>query len=285
MSEKQNRGIGYMSKYDAMTTEELEEILRLDAQTPEEQESDTEMIFYIMEVLAKRKRNNGYTGKTAQEAFESFRQNYMPEIDNVEFESSPKDNKTIKMERKHLHWLRVVSSTAAVLAIIVLGSITAKAFGVDIWEVVVKWTQETFHFGEWGNSDPNNNRTYSSLQEALEQGGITTSLVPTWVPTGYELSDIAVEITPKNRMYRAIYSYDNNSLTIVVRDYLDKIPVYAEQSDGLVGEYEASGITYYLFENNEQARAVWILDSYECYISGDITIDELKMMIDSIKKG
>ena len=78
MPEKQNRRIGDLSKYDAMTTEELEEILRWDAQAPEEQESDTEMILYIMEVLAKRKRNNGHTGKTALEAYESFKQNYMP---------------------------------------------------------------------------------------------------------------------------------------------------------------------------------------------------------------
>ena len=68
MSENQNRRVGNLSKYDAMTTEELEEILRLDAEAPQEQESDIEMILYIMEVLAKRKRNNGHTGKTAQEA-------------------------------------------------------------------------------------------------------------------------------------------------------------------------------------------------------------------------
>ena len=58
MSEKQNRGIGDLSKYDAMTTEELEEILRLDAEMPEGQESDTDKILYIMEVLTERKRNN-----------------------------------------------------------------------------------------------------------------------------------------------------------------------------------------------------------------------------------
>ena len=55
MSEKQSRGIGDLSKYDTMTTEELEEILRLDAQAPEEQESDIEKILYIMEVLTERK--------------------------------------------------------------------------------------------------------------------------------------------------------------------------------------------------------------------------------------
>ena len=38
MSENQNRRVGNLSKYDAMTTEEHEEILRLDAQALEEQE-------------------------------------------------------------------------------------------------------------------------------------------------------------------------------------------------------------------------------------------------------
>ena len=84
MSEKQSRGIGDLSKYDAMTTEELEEILRLDAEAPEEQESDIEMILYIMEVLTERKRNNSHTGKTALEAYESFVENYMPETEEID---------------------------------------------------------------------------------------------------------------------------------------------------------------------------------------------------------
>ena len=58
MSENQIRGNGDLSYCDTMTTEELEEILRLDAEMPEGQESDTDKILYIMEVLAERKRNN-----------------------------------------------------------------------------------------------------------------------------------------------------------------------------------------------------------------------------------
>ena len=125
MSENQNRGIGNLSKYDAMTTEELEEILRLDAQALEEQESDTETILYIMEVLAARKRNNGHTGKTALEAYESFKQNYMPKTD---------DNIIpIKTRRRLPRWVRGLVATAAVLAILFTGSVTAKAFGFNIW--------------------------------------------------------------------------------------------------------------------------------------------------------
>lgn len=283
MSENQNRRINDMSKYDVMTTEELEQILRLDAEAPEGQESDTEEILDIMEVLTERKRMNGHTGKTALEAYESYKQYYMPESDNIE--NSPKSDEKAKTKKKHMHWFRALSATAAVLAIIILGSITAKAFGVDIWGSVVKWTQETFHFGEWGSSNPNSNLVYATLQEALEQGEVTTNLAPTWFPDGYELVDIRVEQTPAKKEYRAKYTKGEQVLRITVQEYLNGDTFYVEQSEGLVEEYKVLGITYYLFDNNKQVQAVWVVDTYECFISGDVTIEELKQMIGSIEKG
>lgn len=279
MSENQNRGIGDLSKYDVMTTEELEEILRLDAQAPEEQESDTEMILYVMEVLAARKRNNGHTGKTALEAYESFKQNYPPEINNNEIASEDPTKTRITFP----HWLRSLTATAAVLAILLVGSVTAQAFGLNIWEAVVRWTQETFQFGEWGN--PNVDIPYASIQEAIEKGNVPRFLVPTWIPDGYEMVEITVDRSPVAKKYGAKYTKGDQFLTITVRDYLDNVPVYVEQSDGLVEEYEVAGVTYYLFENYDVVKAVWIVDSYECYISGNVTIEELKQMIDSIVKG
>ena len=277
MSENQIRGNVDLSYCDTMTTEELEEILRLDAEMPEGQESDTEKILYIMEVLAERERNTSHTGKIALEAFESFKQNYMPETDDNII--------TIKTHRRMPRWVRGLVATAAVLAILFTGSVTAKAFGFNIWKAVVQWTQETFHFGDWGNSDSDNKLQFDSLQDALEQGNIPASLVPTWVPDRYKLVDVIAEQTPKNKMYKAIYTYEDKNLVIAVRDYLDESPAYVEQSDGLEEEYLASGITYYLFSNYENNRAVWLYESYECEIFGEVTIIELKEMIDSIQKG
>ncbi len=281
MSEKQNRGIGDLSKYDTMTTEELEEILRLDALAPEEQESDTEMILYIMEVLAERKRNMSHTQKSAHEAYESFKQNYMPEEDNNEISYQ----EPVKAKRGFPRWVRSIAAVAAVVVILVLGSVTAKAFGFNIWETVVRWTQETFHFGEWGNNDEHNNLTYASLQEALEKGNTPTELVPTWFPDGYELVDVTVNQMPLKKVYRAKYTKGDLFLTITIQDYLNGDPVYVEQKEGLEEEYGVSGITYYLFADNDVCKAVWINGSYECDILGNVTIEELKLMIDSIEKG
>ncbi len=277
MSENQIRGTGDLSYCDTMTTEELEEILRLDAEMPEGQESDTEKILYIMEVLAERKRNTSHTGKTALEAFKSFKQNYMIETD---------DNIIpIKTHRRMPRWVRSLTAAAAVLAILLAGSVTAKAFGFNVWKAVVQWTQETFHFGDWGNSNSNNNLSYDSLQDALDQGKITTPLVPNWLPDGYELTEVKIEQSPQKRTYKAKYENGEQSFVITVQDHLKTSPVYVEQNEGLAEEYEASGIVYHIFTDVDLTKAKWIRDSYECSISGNITTEELKMMIDSIEKG
>jgi hypothetical protein len=281
MSENQNCGIRDFSKYDEMTTEELEEILRLDAEMIDGQESDTEILLYVMEVLTQRKKQAGQTGNTAQEAYETFTQHYLPEIDNTD----PVPVKRNKPANRSLRWIRALAATAAVLVLLITCSVTAKAFGIDVWKAVIQWTQETFHFGEWGNSNPNSDMPYASLQEALEQGKITTPLAPTWIPDGYKLVDVTVKRNPMQKIYRAKYMKEEQYLIITVREYLDGVPHYEEQSEGFVEEYEVTGITYYLFSNNETVRAVWLYDSYECDISGRVTIDELKKMIDSIQKG
>ena len=281
MSENQNSGINNFSKYDEMSTEELEEILRLDAETTDGQESDVEELFYIMGVLADRKKKQGHTGNTAQEAYEIFKQHYMPETDH----DDPVPEQVQKPGKLALSWMRGLVAAAAVIAIVVLGSVTAKAFGVDIWKAVVQWTQETFHFGEWGDTNPKETASYTSLQEALADNEITDPIVPTWIPDGYQLEAVEVSHSPIKCTYRAKYVNDERFIIITVQDHLDKYPVYVEQSEGLVEEYTLKGVTYYLFDNNQRTQAVWIIDSFECRITGELTIEELKIMIDSIVKG
>ena len=277
MSENQNCGINVFASYDSMTTQELEEILRLDAEMPEGQESDTDKILYIMEVLAERKRNDSHAGNTALKALESFKQHYMPETD---LSTAP-----VKSKSKCLRWVRSLTAAAAVLAILLVGSVTAKAFGFNVWKAVIQWTQETFHFGDWGKTDVNNNLQFDSLQKALEEGNAPAWLAPTYIPQRFELTEVSVEQSPLKNTYKAIYTNAGKDIVITVQDHLGKSPVYVEQSEGLVEEYKASGITFYLFTDVNVVKATWINDSCECSIIGDVTIDDLKTMINSIEKG
>lgn len=284
MSNDLNRSERDFSQYDDMSSDQLKEILRLDAEAPEGQEQDTEQLFYVMEVLAQREQNSGHAGKTAEESFQSFKQNYMSRMDSCDTY-----DQTVPFKTKP--WIRVASTAAAVFLVIILTTVTTNAFGVNLWDAVAKWTSETFHFGsaysETEPSEPgkNDEMPYSSLQDTLDKNGITTALAPKWFPEGYELLDVKVTETPKQRQFLAIYNAEDCVITIQIKDYLGADPEQVEQSDGITEVYESAGVIYYIFDNYGALRTVWLNGSFECCISGLLTLDEMKMMINSIEKG
>lgn len=279
MSEDRNRDY---SKYDSMTTQELEEILRLDAEAPEGRESDTELLLYVMGVLADRKKNN-VTGKTAQESWESFRKNYLDE-EYTEEMREPKKHRATKP------WRRLIAA-AAVIVLVVCIPLSAKAFGWDeLWNVFAIWTKDTFSFvsGEKtqvSDPSPDDQDVYNSLQELLYENNRDPHMVPSWIPEGFVLENLEKEATPIEEIYIAFYLNGEKQLLIRVRSYLQGDPEKAEINEDLLEIYEVSGVQYYIFSNMGQMRVVWITGSYQCNISGDLSMEEMKQMIDSIGKG
>lgn len=66
-------------KYDFMSTEELQQILRKHAHGKLETELDTEDLFQIMEVLSKRRwQQDPQAFRSDEEAFAEFCEYYMP---------------------------------------------------------------------------------------------------------------------------------------------------------------------------------------------------------------
>lgn len=188
-----NRSPRDFSQYDAMDDDQLQNILREDASKPEGEESDIEMLLYVMEVLAKR-RNERNEAKDPEATLASFRKNYYTGEISLVSGSAPK---------KHggrSHWRKGLVAAAAVLALVVGSSVTAKAFGCDFWETIVKWTQETFHFGQTDDSrnpEREDNTPYAGLQDALDKLNIHVALVPAWIPEGYVESTVKIYETPK----------------------------------------------------------------------------------------
>lgn len=288
MPDKQNGRVKDFSVYDTMETAQLEEILRLDAKSTEGKESDTDMLLYIMEVLADRKRKEGTARKTPEEAFRSFQENYLP-CDCIE-ETGP--HKTRKKPRgRTWRFPRSILAAAAALALIVGGVITAKGFGVDVWEVFLQWTSETFHFTDGSQGSEGNQPGTSSnleceeLAQVLAAYGVTESLVPAWLPEGYDFVNVDITETPKQKDFFAVFDNGENRLKISVKSYISGNPEQIEQSGNLINTYTVQGITYYIFEDVNQIKAMWINQNYECYISGLITVEEMKQIINSIKEG
>lgn len=287
MPDFKNRNDIEFAKYDAMSTEELQALLREDASKPEGDETNMEVLFYVMEVLAKR-RQARQEGKTPEEALESFVKNYMPEAENA---SSSESDATVRRHKPVVRrWMSGLVAAAAMLVLVFSMSLTANAFGFDLWDIIVKWTHETFHFGyveqidNRGEPGKEDTVVLSELQKVLSDYNITTSLVPTWFPQGYAEGDVRVIETPIQRQFIARYTSGENEIKIWIADYLESEPGHIEQDSTAVEVYQAGENIYYIITDTDSLQAAWISGNFECYISGPVTISEIKQMIDSIGK-
>ena len=285
MPNNENRQDSAFTKYDAMSTEELQQILREDASKTEGEGSDTETILYVMEVLAKRRKEQN-EGVDPVEALESFKSKYYKPNDN----SFISERVTMgRKKRIHFAWSRGLVAAVMVLVIVLGGSLTANAMGFDLFEVIAKWTQETFHFGYAGHTNesigpnPNYSNPCDSLQESLFDAKITQKVVPLWLPEGYVESEIRIDETPIQRRFFAKYQSGENTIRIRIVDYLNGAPTQIEQSDSLIEVYSHNGIDYYIFDNLGQLRATWIVENLECFIMGPLTVSEIKEIINSIE--
>lgn len=280
MSEMEKRE--EISRYDSMSTEELQEILHKHAHDELDTEPGTDDLFEIMEVLSvRRQQQDPQAFRSDEEALAEFRQHYMPK------EKEESKAKVIKFPNRVF---RTVAAGLAIVLIVTLGtSVTAEAFHVDIWGKFATWTKEIFQFTDTpqgttaANPEQEYNAELKSLQDALDKINISQKLIPTWLPNGYANNDLRVTETPR---VRNIYSsYENNDETLIIK-ICQTIGVQApqvEKNDDFFELYVVDGVEYYIFSNTETLQAAWSIGEFECIIGGKITLEEMKRMIDSIK--
>ena len=284
------------SKFDQMSTEVLEEILRLDAELPDE-DSDMDAILYILEVLVKREREHP-TGKIldVDTAWASFKKNYLPyagdgkslyEEDDPEIplqgdsdQTNLADSGQRRPKGKNRIFLRVACMAAVFAVLFFGGTITSYAFGYDLWGAFAHWTRETFGFAYVTPTD--HPKSYSSLQDALSDYGITEPLTPTWIPDGYTLQSVDISETPIKTKFLAVYRNNNKELTICVKEVSNGDTSIYEKDGEVVAIYEVDSIKHYIMTNNGWRNAAWVNKAYECLISGELPEEIITRMIDSI---
>ena len=268
--------------YDSMTTEELQEILRKHAHDELVAEPDTDELYYIMEVLARRREEEDpHAFRSDEEALADFRENYMPKA---------MQTGRAKVIRFPNRAFKMVAAVLAIVVILVVGtSVTAEALHVDIWGKFATWTKEIFQFTDNSHEtaatlpEKEKNQELKPLQDALEQETITEKLAPTWMPEGYRNLDLQISVTPRVRNISAIYEKNDERLIIKIRQTIGVQAPQVEKNDDFLELYVVDGVEYYIFSNTENLQAAWSIGEFECIIGGKITLEEMKKMIDSIK--
>lgn len=276
--------------WDQLSTEQLEDILRADIASPNQMNDET--VFHILEVLEKREKENpsGRLPDTDQ-AWKEFQQYYnIPEGEGQSLypvrsdpETQPAPTSTKKNRRFRPRKVLVV---VAVLVLMFGSMLTAQAAGVDVFGAIGRWTEEKFHFEITPASE--DGTTDYTFREASRKRGLPQSLIPTWYPKGFESSepiDDSVEDYVDSVYCEYINKEENRSYSVMVSRYYDSNSIAAtvyEKDDTKVEIYENNGRNFYIMSNLDTLTATWSDGKMSIDISGQLEINELKHIIDSI---
>ena len=287
-----------LSRYNHMSTGELEKILRADFELPEEEESDMEKILYITEVIARRRAGQP-TGRYANEdeAWESFVENYLPAKERAVFrqeEHTAEEPKSGAKKAKPRLWGTMLVRVASIVVVIALvaaaGTMTASAFGFDFWAWLTAWTQEAF-----GIENPN--YTYSGknrkipeqlaeLHALMQEYEFPDNLLPTYLPEGYETDTVEYETNVTFVKLFCALSKNDDFIMLEYTMYQSSQVTEKAQKDGDdPNPYERGGVTHYIMTNDETYYATWTVDKVKCSILGALSREELTEMINSIYGG
>lgn len=264
-----------------MRTEELEEILRLDSYG--EGGYSTEDILYILDLVENRERKQGQPCADVDRAWQAFQKDYLPQR---------KDKKS--------RWTglrRGMGATAAALALVVVGLLTAQAAGWDVLGSLGKWNDEIFTFGSLETETPTDGGPvesvpvsqepsqqpevisyeiveYDNLQEALDAGGITEVKAPTWLPEGFEVVRVNQSRDLNGDVCQVSASFRRQGDILALDIFKSKtLLADVEKMKGLVEIADVHGQTVYIIQNLHNYTIAWQTDSYECYLLGPDTQD------------
>lgn len=273
---------GYFERF---TTEQLEEMidLGLDLSAHENREA----LLQILEVLEERE-----SPVDVEEAWQEFQTYYnIPEGKGIELYETGMLEKKKKKPTLRLPMMGRVAIAAA--ALIVLMTVGVTSLDYDNYGVVGQWTEDTFHFfikdNPTGNPLPKHNEHRAEFQRVIHSFGVNQALAPGWYPNGFEPDGIRTDgledefdqvwaeyvNKEEDRFYSVSVTINHNLI------WLEGM-LYTKNSEP-VETYTSNGRCFYILSHDGGGyTALWSDGRLVEAIVGDLTMEELKAVIDSI---
>lgn len=193
---------------------------------------------------------------------------------------------TIAAEPKRKRSVPLLRYMGAFAAAVLCFAVTANAFGYNPMQAFLKWVDDTIQIycnpSGLMELPPDDSSEYHSLEEALEACGASSADRITWVPKDYSIS--YVEVVSRTDMIKivAVYEADRGELAIRILGVESSDLRGIAESDLDGDEYERNGTVYYMTSNYDITKAGWSDERYSYEISGQISENEMKEIIDSI---
>lgn len=269
--------------FDTMTTAQLEQLLRADLDCPQEDALDPETILYILDVLERRKEDAPQGEETAREKLAQCRALYLPCDDPASLYTWEESEAVPPAEAPHrrprLRVMRRLGLVAAVIAVLFATLLAAQAAGVDLWGVIVRWSDETFHFSYQGDGPSS---SWMDGQEELE-GLEMNEYLPRWIPEGYTMEEIQnYELQEWGVVVLTFSSEDFPPFHLFIYNYndLDQMKSMTFEKDNAPVQVRklSNGEVVYFYENGGDEESVYQHQNMIYTISGDIS-QEIAMQI------
>lgn len=169
MREKQEQSSSNSVKYtllNNMSTEALKDLIHQDCFGSEEDQLSDDVIEIILEIILQREQGRGDIDVSA--LWKNFQEEYMPSSKSIE-ESIPNNiDKSINTDsityQKPMKTLRNLL-IAAILCLL-FGNCVAFASGINLFDYIANWTEETFQFERVQDSSFHN-RDYIEFENEI----------------------------------------------------------------------------------------------------------------------
>ena len=225
-----------------------------------------------------------------EEGLERFRRRYASVIDETNAGNPAGACSVVSKKRSSIkQFARALPFVAAL--ILLFGTVTAQAFGVDVFSAFARWTSEIFRLD--GGSTPyatvtvrpleiGEEATYESLEEAVEVFGIDAPLVPKEIPERFELVEVRAVQRELGILIYAEYKSEDGVFQVRYSEATAQEFSALEKENGVIDFYSMKGIKHRLISDLGRQKAAWQNGDFECQLLGDISQREMKTIIDSI---
>ncbi len=276
---------------DQLSTRRLEALLLADAEDTSDRDT-SEAVSHILEVLQKREDSLITDTADADKAWAEFQACYnIPEGKGQALYPCEEDRavhrekvaSTEKPRKRSIPW-KLAGTIAATIALVFALMIGAQASGMDVFGALAQWTSETLHFGVRKSSIQSEN--YELFLNELSEYDIQKELAPTWCPTGFAASEPQTRDGDSNVSIQISFTNsDEKTFFISISRYTSTEFLNDrrfEKNDPSAEAYTSQGKTFYIFSNTDSISATWADGALSESIWGDLSVDEVKLIIDSI---
>ena len=285
------------SRYEDYTVEELKEAYQtIFLYSSKYSEADLAEMDEIISVL--KKKNPVPRKYTTEESWKLFQETYSEELSRLGVPGSEEviqENPPVDVDEVHAisevkpprqprgrKLLRIAVLAAAMIVILVAAAATASALGYNLFRWFPKWNKDVLGFGD-NEAATNDLHDSSQIPAALEQLGIDEPLYPTWLPDGFIRVFFYDEMEPV--FLHEGYSDGERYLSITIEPAAHLEAGVYEKDDASPIEYYVNDRLHYIVSDNDQYSATWECNSLKVLIMGNVSLEEMKQIIDSVYEG